>query len=189
MNRSFFVLTAVLPVVAACGGSQTPPPAPPETTSSTTTTTTTPTTTASASASTAPSTDASTSTTTTTTATTAPAWKDMNHEQKLGFMKTVFMPKMKAEFVAFDAKMFEKMNCMTCHGDGAKDGTFKMPNAQLPKLKVDAGFKTEMAKHPAITKFMMEKVSGDAASTLGLAPYDPKTHEGFGCFGCHTPEK
>ena len=49
-------------------------------------------------------------------ATSGPAWKDMNHEQKLAFMKTVFFPKMKAEFVAFDAKEYESFSCATCHG-------------------------------------------------------------------------
>jgi hypothetical protein len=187
MNRSFLLAVGIVPWMAACGGPQTPP-APPATTTTATTTTTEPTTSAAPSASAAPSSE--TTTTASASASAAPAaWKDMSHEQKLGFMKTVFMPKMKAEFVGFDAKMFEKMNCMTCHGDGAKDGSFKMPNPQLPKLKVDAGFKTEMTKHPAITKFMMEKVVGTAAGTLGLPPYDPKTHEGFGCFGCHTPAK
>ena len=197
MNRAFFLLFFAFPLGVACSGSPTPPPAPPVSTSTTTTTTddaTAPSPSVSSAPSSGPSSAAcaassESTTTTTATASTGPAWKDMSHAQKLAFMKAVFFPKMKAEFVAFDAKTFDKMSCVTCHGDGAKDGSFKMPSAQLPKLKVDAGFKTEMAKHPAITKFMMEKVAGDAASTLGLSPYDPKTHQGFGCFGCHTPEK
>ena len=187
MNRSFLPWMGVASLAIACSGTPAPPPSAPETSSSTTTTTTTTTSTTApsttASATTAPSTSGSA------TASTAPAWTEMTHEQKLDFMKKVFMPKMKAEFLAFDAKTYEKMNCETCHGDGAKAGTFDMPNPKIHKLKVDPGFKTEMGKHPEATKFMMEKVVVDARELLGLSPYDPKTHEGFGCLGCHTEKK
>ena len=162
----------VLPI--ACGGSKQPAE--------------NPTTTSSASGtSEAPSTEASTSASPMPPA--ALTWKDMNHEQKLDHMKKVVMPKMKEDFVAFDGKKYEKMNCLTCHGAGAKDGSFKMPNPDLPKLSVDGGFKKHMDKTPEITKFMMTKVTGTMASLLGMPAYDPKTQTGFGCFGCHTMSK
>ena len=41
---------------------------------------------------------------------------------------------MKKVFQAYDAKAYAKFTCATCHGDGATDGKFKMPNAKLPKL-------------------------------------------------------
>ena len=40
-----------------------------------------------------------------------------------------------------------------------------------------------------MTKFMMEKVVPEMVSLLGVSKYDPATHKGFGCFGCHTPDK
>lgn len=107
----------------------------------------------------------------------------------MDYMKKVVLPKMKDEFVAFDSKHFADMNCKTCHGDGVKDGSFKMPNAKLPKLSVEGGFKKHMAKTPEITKFMMNKVEIDMAALLGEAPYDMKTQKGFGCFDCHTMQK
>jgi len=117
----------------------------------------------------------------------ASTWKDMNAEQRKDYMKTVVYPKMKDEFVAFDAKRFGDMNCVTCHGDSAKDGTFKMPNPKLPKLPADeAGFKALMEKKPEITKFMGSKVVPHMASLLGEQPFNMQTHEGFGCFECHT---
>jgi hypothetical protein len=101
-------------------------------------------------------------------------------------MKTVVMPKSKELFAAFDAKEFGNMKCPTCHGDGAKNKTFKMPNPKLPKLSYTDGFKKHTDKKPEITKFMMEKVVPEMASLLGMQPYDPKTQKGFGCANCHV---
>jgi hypothetical protein len=116
-------------------------------------------------------------------------WKDMNHDERLAYMKKTVFPRMKAEFAAFDVKDFGEMNCATCHGDGAKDKTFKMPNPKLPKLPgSEEGFKKLSEEHPDVTRFMMTKVVPLMASFLGEEPYDPKLHRGFGCFRCH-PKK
>src|SRR5262245_559471 len=61
------------------------------------------------------------------------AFGDMNRAQRIYFMEHEVMPTMKAVFVAFSPR-FEKFECRTCHGDGAHEGTFKMPNPQLPRL-------------------------------------------------------
>src|SRR5689334_14579055 len=112
-------LILALALVACGGGNEKPPENP----------TPTPTPTASASA----------------TPTAEVAWKDMTHEQKLGVMKNKVMPKMSEDFQAFDAKKYGDFGCKTCHGDGAKDGSFKMPNPALPKLPAEpAGFKALM---------------------------------------------
>lgn len=115
------------------------------------------------------------------------AWKDMNHAQRMDYMKKTVFPKMKDEFAAYDAKRFGEMNCKTCHGDGAADGSFTMPNAKLPPVPAKPeDFKKMMAKKPEISKFMMEKVVPDMAQLLGEQPYDVKTQQGFGCHDCHT---
>jgi hypothetical protein len=114
------------------------------------------------------------------------AWKDMSHGQRAKYMKTVVLPKMKAEFTAFNAKDFGEMNCTTCHGKDAKEKDFKMPNPDLPKLSPEGNFKKHKAKTPEILKFMLEKVEPGMAALLGEPPFDPKTHEGFSCFDCHT---
>lgn len=120
----------------------------------------------------------------------APAkpWKEMAIGEKKMHMKTVVMPKMTSLFQSFDAKKFDNVTCVTCHGKGAKNGMFVMPNPDLPKLSAANGFKKHMEKDPAMTKFMMEKVVGTMAGTLGVPAYDPATHQGFGCGGCHTTE-
>jgi hypothetical protein len=116
-----------------------------------------------------------------------PAWKDMKAEQRKEYMKTVVVPKMKEEFVAFNAHAYGEMNCATCHGEGAKDGSFKMPNPKLPKLPGDeAGFKALMKKKPEVMKFMSGKVVPAMAEMVGESPYNPETKQGFGCFECHT---
>lgn len=116
----------------------------------------------------------------------ATLWKDMSKQERAAFMKKTVMPRMSADFVAFDAKEFGEMSCATCHGDGAKDKSFKMPNPKLPKLvPTEEGFRKLSADHPDMMKFMGQKVLPDMVALLGVAPYDPKTHQGFGCFACH----
>ncbi len=118
------------------------------------------------------------------------AWKDMNHQQREEYMKKVVMPKMKAEFIAFDAKHFGRMNCMTCHGDGAKDETFKMPNPKLPKLpSTPEGFQKLKEKFPDMLNFMSTTVKPDMAGLLGMPAYSQQNPKGFGCNNCHTSEK
>lgn len=113
----------------------------------------------------------------------------MTEGQRLQHMKTVVAPKMKTVFQAFDAEDFKDFSCVTCHGEGAKAGRFTMPNPALPKLTVADKFKKHMEEHPKETRFMMDKVVPEMAGLLGMQPYNPTTHEGFGCFACHTEDK
>jgi hypothetical protein len=114
-------------------------------------------------------------------------WDKWSHEQKLGWMKVGVMPKMGGLFTAYDAKLYADPKCVLCHGGGAKDGTFKMPNPDLPKLPAtEAGIKGLAVKHPKIFGFMAREVEPTMASLLGEPSYDPKTKQGFNCFGCHT---
>jgi hypothetical protein len=185
-----FVLVCFVPIVASCGGGGAPPaenPANPTGTGASTSTAPTESTAATTLSSTG--TGAGTAgTATPTPGGPTPAWSAMSHDQKLAFMQKTFYPKMKDEFASFNSGKYGDMNCTTCHGDGVKDHSFKMPNAKLPKLNPDGGFKKHMDKTPEITKFMMSKVVPDAAALIGEQPYDPKTQKGFGCFDCHTQE-
>lgn len=115
-----------------------------------------------------------------------PPFDSLKAGEKMEHMKTVVTPKMKALFQEFDAKEFANFSCGTCHGKGARSGTFKMPNADLPKLDVSDHFAKETKAHPEMMKFMGEKVVPEMANLLGEAPYNPETQTGFGCFGCHT---
>src|SRR6476469_1535595 len=66
------------------------------------------------------------------------AWKDMNLDQRVEFMKREVMPKSKAIFVAFDEKKYKDMDCVTCHGDGVADGSYEMPNPKIKALPATA---------------------------------------------------
>lgn len=117
----------------------------------------------------------------------AVAWKDMNKDQRLEYMKNVVLPKMKPAFISYDAKRYAEMNCRTCHGDSAKNGTFAMPNPKLPKVPATMeGFKKLMAAKPKAAEFMAKTVLPTMATLLGEEPFDPKSGKGFGCHDCHT---
>ncbi|MGE0395956.1 MAG: hypothetical protein AB7T06_04440 [Kofleriaceae bacterium] len=117
-------------------------------------------------------------------------WKDMNLEQRTNYMKEVVLPTAKDAFVAFDKK-YETMDCMTCHGDGAKDGSFEMPNAKLKPLpNTEEAFMAWVAKEPEAARyaeFMATKLQPLMGQLLNETVYDPQTKTGeLGCSTCHT---
>ena len=115
------------------------------------------------------------------------AWADMVKEQRIEYMKTVVLPRMKTAFTQFSPDRFDKMNCVTCHGDGATDGSFKMPNPKLPVLpNTPEGFKQLAGERPAVMAFMKSEVKPRMAAMLGMPEWTPESHRGFGCGACHT---
>ena len=194
MNVKTVCLAASIAVAAACGGSE-PAAAPPATPAAVETTPPVDSTAVAPppapSSEPAPAPSASTAVTPPApTGPTMPApWKDMDQKQRAEWMKTVVMPKMAKSFQGFDAKDFKDFTCVTCHGPGAKQGKFKMPNAGLPKLDPADSFKKHMTKKPEITKYMMMSVVPEMADALQVPKYDPQTHQGFGCFNCHVAKK
>lgn len=116
-------------------------------------------------------------------------WKDMNLDQRTTYMKEVVLPKTKEIFVAFDAK-YQTMDCVTCHGDGAADGTFEMPNGKIKPLpNSEEAFMAWVAKEPEAgryAQFMSEKLEPLMGELLQEAVFDPKTKTGeLGCTTCH----
>lgn len=109
----------------------------------------------------------------------------MNKAERLGYMKDTVVPTMKALW-AEAGEETDDFGCKTCHGAGAQNGSFKMPNEGLPKLDASDGFADEKKEHPETVKFMMEKVVPQMAALVDEEPYNPETHQGFGCFECHT---
>lgn len=115
----------------------------------------------------------------------------MNADQRMQYMKDVVLPESKKIFVAFDAKKFETMDCKTCHGDGAVNGSFEMPNPKIhPLPNSEEAFTAWVAKEPEVGKwaqFMGDEVEPLMARLLDKSVFDPKTKTGeFGCTGCHT---
>jgi hypothetical protein len=115
------------------------------------------------------------------------AWAEMGKDQRIDYMKTVVVPRMRQVFTAFDPDRYAKMNCTTCHGDSATDGSFKMPNPKLPVLpNSPEGFKQLAASKPAVMDFMKNEVKPKMAALLGATEWTPETKTGFGCGECHT---
>lgn len=112
-------------------------------------------------------------------------WKEMSLNEKKQHMKVAVMPKMAEAFQGHDKAKFAEFTCITCHGPSAKSGNFQMPSPALPKLYPADGFKKHQDK-PEMLRFMKERVMPDMVALLGAKPYDPATHQGFGCNGCHT---
>jgi hypothetical protein len=110
---------------------------------------------------------------------------DMSPSERGMYMKEVVLPEMKALWASAGEKV-DDFSCKTCHGKGVANGSFRMPNEDLPKLDVSDGFADEKKEHPEAVQFMMEKVVPKMASLIDEEPYNPETHQGFGCFGCHT---
>jgi hypothetical protein len=102
-------------------------------------------------------------------------------------MKSAVLPRMKVAFTNFSPDRFSNMNCVTCHGDSAADGSFKMPNPRLPQLpSTSDGFKKLAAEKPAVMEFMKNEVKPKMAALLGMPDWNPETKSGFGCTECHT---
>jgi hypothetical protein len=117
-------------------------------------------------------------------------WEAMDKSARQKYMKDVVLPKMKEHFVAFDAQKYADMNCGTCHGATAMHGTFAMPNPDLPKLPGDMKkFEAWMGEHPKMAEFMGKVVKPEMAKLLNEPEYDPATHKGFGCSGCHVVDE
>jgi len=114
-------------------------------------------------------------------------WAAMDFGERKRHMKNVVLPRMKELFVAFDAARYSKMTCATCHGEGAADNSYRMPNPALPKLPTSPeGFKRLTTEKPAISQFMLTKVKPAMAKLLGLPEMTPENRTGFGCMACHT---
>lgn len=121
------------------------------------------------------------------------AWKDMDADQRHAFMEDVVMPRSKELFMAFDAERYQDMDCKTCHGPGADDKSFEMPNPDIAPLPTsEEAYMAWIAKDQGaarMTPFMSEKVEPLMIELLQLTPFDPATKTGeFGCMGCHTLE-
>lgn len=113
----------------------------------------------------------------------ASGWAAMTRDQKMEVMKKQVVPAVAAIWKE-SPKPDEKVDCLTCHGDSVLDGTFTMPNPELPKLTPKDNFAAH-ADEPEWLEFMSTKLLPTMRDTLGVDPYDPNTHEGFGCLACH----
>ncbi len=109
----------------------------------------------------------------------------LNHDQKIQFMKEKVVPTMGPLFKEHDPQEFAEFGCVTCHGEGAKEGKFHMPNDKLPKL-----FGPSMDKHKKEDiEWMGKVIKPTMAKILQEPEYSEQVPDGFGCLHCHEQEK
>lgn len=112
-------------------------------------------------------------------------FEELNHDQRIQYMKEVVTPTMAPLFKAHDAEEFTEFGCKTCHGPGAEKGEFHMPNPELPKLGQAAmgKFKKEDIE------WMGTVIKPKMAELLKEPEWTPENPKGFGCMECHEEEK
>ncbi len=111
-------------------------------------------------------------------------FESLDRDQRMQFMKEKVVPTMEPLFKNRDAKKFAEFGCKTCHGDGAKEGKFDMPNDKLPKL-----FGPSMSKFKKEDlEWMGKEIKPTMAKLLQQTEYSEENPKGFGCLECHTAE-
>ncbi len=110
---------------------------------------------------------------------------EMNHDQRIEFMKNTVTPAMAPLFQKHDPEKYKDFGCKTCHGAAAADGQFTMPNETIAVL--DFG---DMSKwKPADLEWMGKEIKPAMAKLMGEEEYTEANPKGFGCLECHTMKK
>lgn len=108
-------------------------------------------------------------------------FEQLDHDQKIQFMKQVVMPQMTQLFQAHDAEKFAEFSCKTCHGDDVDRGHYHMPADHLPKLNLG-----DLSSHKqSYVEFMTNEVKPTMARLLREPEASASKPQGFGCLHCH----
>jgi hypothetical protein len=111
-------------------------------------------------------------------------FEQLDHDQRIQFMKEKVVPTMSALFQKHDPEKYKGFDCKTCHGKAAEKGEFHMPNDGLPKLNF-----SDMSKFkPADIEWMKSEIKPQMAKLLREPEFAPDNPQGFGCLHCHTAE-
>ncbi len=113
------------------------------------------------------------------------AWPDKSPEQRGAYMGLVVLPAV-TELWQQSPNAEQEVTCATCHGPGAAEGDFAMPNAALTPLDPANDFEAHQDS-AAFLEFMMTQLTPEMTELLDAEPFDFETNEGFSCFACHTP--
>ena len=109
------------------------------------------------------------------------AFDQLDHDQRVQFMKQTVVPAMQPVFQRHDAKAFAAFGCKTCHGESVATGSFEMPNPNLPALD----FADLSRYEPADLEWMKTEVKPAMAKLLRRPEYSEDAPDGFGCTHCH----
>jgi hypothetical protein len=110
-------------------------------------------------------------------------FEQLDHDQKIQFMKQEVMPMMRQLFQAHNPEKYAEFGCKTCHGPDADQGQFHMPNDKLPKLNFADMSKFEQRD----VDFMKNEVKPTMARLLREPEHAQDNPDGFGCLHCHKP--
>jgi hypothetical protein len=117
-------------------------------------------------------------------------WTTWTHEQKLAYMRTTFIDEERKIFASWEPVRFRNLECRTCHGIGAVNGTFAMPNKDLAHLiPGKEGYQELLTHEPELFTFMQKKLVPETARLLGLPAFDMEKHTGFSCYQCHVRQE
>jgi hypothetical protein len=108
-------------------------------------------------------------------------WEAMDFDARKQFMAAVVLPAVSPLFREFDPERFAAVSCKTCHGSGARNGDFVLPNADLPVLH-SAALKNPPEELQPILGFMREVLKPKVAELLGVEGSALK------CGACHQME-
>ena len=115
-------------------------------------------------------------------------WAEMDAQARAKHMANVVMPEMKTLFQGFDGQRFGDFNCATCHGAGAKERGFAMPNPELLVLDPSRAYRKHRDEMPEIADFMWSQVEPKMAELLGKPRYVVGHDKGFNCSACHQQQ-
>lgn len=112
-------------------------------------------------------------------------FEQLDHDQKIQFMKEVVVPQMRSLFESHDPEEFANFGCKTCHGPDADRGHYHMPSDELPKLNFSNMSEFEQRD----IDFMQIEVKPLMARLLQEPEHSPENPRGFGCLHCHQQVK
>ncbi len=117
----------------------------------------------------------------------AKPWAEMDDSERMQHMAEVVQPRMQAVFQSHDPERFADFGCASCHGGGAGNGDFHMPNPALPKL--DAAKLYEKHRQDPEQKDLLRVMWKEVEPAMGEAL---ALTYGFGgelsCNSCHIVE-
>ncbi|UJR82259.1 hypothetical protein [Sandaracinus amylolyticus] len=114
-------------------------------------------------------------------------WAELTRDERTAHMTREVLPRMTELFAAYDATRYDAFTCATCHGEGAREHDYAMPNPALLPLHPTGseGQHQTVRDHPEGVRFMYSRVMPAMQALLGAPEYDASTGEGFSCYAWH----